>query len=234
MEVPLTPLEFARRAAALYGSREAVVDGDRGGSRIDAVLRSLRSLVAALAGAWRSGRATGSPTSRRTRTRSSNRSTRVPQIGAVLVPINYRLTADDFAYIINHTGATVVCAHADYLECRRRHRPRPTMPAGGGHFVGAREGRGGQGWLDYEERCVGRDASATRRIRRPPIDENDLLTINYTSGTTVAAQGRDDHASQRLHERGRHACAPADDRRRSRICGRCRCSTPTAGRSCGS
>ena len=41
----------------------------------------------------------------------------VPQIGAVLVPINYRLSADDFAYIITHTGATVVCAHADYLEC---------------------------------------------------------------------------------------------------------------------
>ena len=27
MEVPLTPLEFARRARSLYGNREAVVDG---------------------------------------------------------------------------------------------------------------------------------------------------------------------------------------------------------------
>ena len=33
----------------------------------------------------------------------------VPQIGAVLVPINYRLTAADFAYLINHSGARVVC-----------------------------------------------------------------------------------------------------------------------------
>ena len=40
----------------------------------------------------------------------------VPQIGAVLVPINYRLTADDFAYIIDHRGASVVCAHEDYLD----------------------------------------------------------------------------------------------------------------------
>src|SRR5439155_7237097 len=40
----------------------------------------------------------------------------VPQIGAVVVPINYRLTADDFAYIIGHSGASVVCADQDYLE----------------------------------------------------------------------------------------------------------------------
>ena len=40
----------------------------------------------------------------------------MPQIGAVLVPINYRLTADDFVYIINHSGSSVVCAHSDYLE----------------------------------------------------------------------------------------------------------------------
>ena len=40
----------------------------------------------------------------------------VPQIGAVLVPVNYRLTADDFAYIINHSGARIVCAHEDHLE----------------------------------------------------------------------------------------------------------------------
>src|SRR6266567_1017795 len=40
----------------------------------------------------------------------------VPQIGAVLVPVNFRLTPDDFAYIINHCGARVVCAHEDYLQ----------------------------------------------------------------------------------------------------------------------
>ena len=37
-----------------------------------------------------------------------------PQIGAVLVPLNHRLIADDFVYI-NHSGARIVCAHCDYL-----------------------------------------------------------------------------------------------------------------------
>ncbi len=40
----------------------------------------------------------------------------VPQIGAVLVPLNYRLTAEDFAYLLEHSGTRMVCAHRDYLE----------------------------------------------------------------------------------------------------------------------
>ena len=40
----------------------------------------------------------------------------VPQIGAVLVPINIRLKPEEIAYIVDHSGASVICAHADYLE----------------------------------------------------------------------------------------------------------------------
>ena len=43
----------------------------------------------------------------------------VPQIGAVLVPLNYRLTADDFVYLINHSGSRMVCADRDYLGSDR-------------------------------------------------------------------------------------------------------------------
>src|SRR5262245_40904329 len=39
----------------------------------------------------------------------------VPLLGAVLVPLNYRLTPDDFQYLITHSGASVVCADRDYL-----------------------------------------------------------------------------------------------------------------------
>src|SRR5215471_7244547 len=56
----------------------------------------------------------------------------VPQIGAVLVPINYRLIADDFSYIIKHSGAKVVCVHSDYLEVVEHLRPE--LP-GVKHFV---------------------------------------------------------------------------------------------------
>ena len=41
------------------------------------------------------------------------------------------------------------------------------------------------GWLDYE--ALVRDARGD--FTRPEIDERDLLTINYTSGTTSRPKG---------------------------------------------
>jgi len=109
----------------------------------------------------------------------------VPQIGAVLVPINYRLTAEDFVYIVNHSGASVVCAHGDYLKVVDGVRDR--MP-GVRHFVafegGSAAGEAG-GWLDYEAAI----AAAGPGFERPQISERDLLSINYTSGTTARPKG---------------------------------------------
>jgi len=104
----------------------------------------------------------------------------VPQIGAVLVPINFRLIADDFRYLIQHSGATVVCASADYLAgidgLRKDLR-------GVRHFVALDGGR--YDWLDYE--ALLDDASPD--FTRPAFGERDLLTINYTSGTTSRPKG---------------------------------------------
>jgi fatty-acyl-CoA synthase len=104
----------------------------------------------------------------------------VPQIGAVLVPINYRLTADDFAYIINHSGARVVCAHEDYLETVDRVRSQLTTVA---HFVALEGSR--DGWQPYEPLV----ASAPSGFAPAAVEETDLLTINYTSGTTSHPKG---------------------------------------------
>ncbi len=104
----------------------------------------------------------------------------VPLLGAVLVPINFRLVASDFAYIINHSDARVVCVHADQLAAVES--IRAACP-GVEHFV-ALEGRR-TGWLDYEAEL---DA-ARGEVERPAIDEDDLLTINYTSGTTANPKG---------------------------------------------
>jgi len=104
----------------------------------------------------------------------------VPQLGAVLVPINYRLTPDDFVYIINHSGATMVCADEDHLDAVDGIRDQiPNVR----HFV-AYEGAG-DGWIDYESRI----AAMPGQFERPEIAESDLLTINYTSGTTSQPKG---------------------------------------------
>jgi acyl-CoA synthetase (AMP-forming)/AMP-acid ligase II len=114
MELPLTPLEFARRARRLYGEREAVVDGD---------LRLTYAEFFARCDRWSAAlQALGVRPGDRVAYIAPNTHAQlesfyaVPQIGAVVVPINYRLTAADFAYLIAHSGAKVVCAHSDYLD----------------------------------------------------------------------------------------------------------------------
>src|SRR5581483_2109610 len=102
MEIALTPMEFARRARRLYSDREAVVDGD---------LRLTYRQFFERCDRWSSAlQALGVRQGDRVAYIAPNTHAHlaayyaVPQIGAVLVPINYRLTADDFEYIINHCG----------------------------------------------------------------------------------------------------------------------------------
>ena len=104
----------------------------------------------------------------------------VPMLGAVLVPVNYRLTADDFRYLITHSGASVVCAHADYLEAVDG--IRADLP-GVRHFVALEGAR--DGWVDYEAAV----AAAPPLPPLPAVNESGLLTINYTSGTTSRPKG---------------------------------------------
>jgi fatty-acyl-CoA synthase len=178
METPLTPLEFARRARKLYPERVAVVDGDLRWTyaqfldqcdRWSAVLQKL-----------------GINPGDRVAYLSSNTHAQlesfyaVPQIGAVLVPLNYRLIANDFVYLINHSGSRMVCADRDHLGTIDGIRDQlPKVE----HFV-ALTGEA-EGWLNYEAML----ATSSAEFVRPEIHETDLLTINYTSGTTSRPKG---------------------------------------------
>jgi fatty-acyl-CoA synthase len=178
MEVPITPLEFARRTRRLHGHREGVVDGglrltyEQLFDRCDRWSKALQGLEV-------------SPGDR-VATIAPNTHAQlesfyaVPQTGAVLVPINYRLTAEDFVYILNHSGASVVCAHSDYLDALDGVRDQLPQVRHFVAFEGARDG-----WLDYEAAVAG----ASPDFTRPEIGERDLLTINYTSGTTARPKG---------------------------------------------
>jgi fatty-acyl-CoA synthase len=178
METPLSPLDFARRARRLYGEEEAVVDGDLRLNyaafldRCDRWSSALQSL-----GVRQGDRVAYIAPNTHAQLESFYA---VPQIGAVLVPLNYRLTASDFSYMIRHSGSRVVCAHSDYLEAIDSIRGElPSVE----QFVALEGSR--SGWLDYEQALAG----ATPAFEQPEIGENDLLTINYTSGTTSRPKG---------------------------------------------
>src|SRR5437868_3354477 len=179
MEMPLTPLEFARRARRLYADREAVVDGDlrltyaRFFDRCDRWSHVLQNDLKVGHGDRIAYIAPNTHT-------QLEAFYAVPQLGAVLVPINYRLTASDFAAIIAHCGARIVCAQRDHLDAVDAIRTEvPDVE----RFIaldGVREG-----WLDYEELLL----AARPEFSRPPISEHDLVTINYSSGIGGGPRG---------------------------------------------
>ena len=88
MEIALTPIEFSRRARRLYEDKEAVVDGD---------LRFTYGEFFERCDRWSSGlQSLGIQQGDRVAYIAPNTHSHleayyaVPQIGAVLVPINYR------------------------------------------------------------------------------------------------------------------------------------------------
>jgi fatty-acyl-CoA synthase len=179
MELPLTPVDFLRRARKLHPGREAVVDGAvrhsyaEFGARCDRWAVALRQL--------------GVVPGDRVATIAANSSQHleqfyaIPLLGAVIVPLNYRLTSEDFAYLVGHSGATVLCVDADHLEAVdkvREHLPEVR------HFV-ALEGRR-PGWLAYEDLLA---AASPVGFTAAAVAETDLLAINYTSGTTSRPKG---------------------------------------------
>jgi fatty-acyl-CoA synthase len=183
MEEPLTPLEFMRRARRLYADREGVVDGGNRWTygqffdRCDRWSSALQHL-----GVRQGDRVAYIAPNTHAQLESFYA---VPQLGAVLVPLNFRLAADDFRYLLRHSGATVVCVSADYQPAIDA--IRDDLP-GVAHFVAldwhdATTGR--PGWLDYE--ALLREGAG--EFVRPAIGESDLLTINYTSGTTSRPKG---------------------------------------------
>ena len=178
METALTPLEFARRACSLYGDREAVVDGAQRWTYAQFFDRCDRWSSAL----QRLGVAPGDRVAYIAPNTHAHLEAfyAVPQLGAVVVPLNYRLLPADWVYMVNHSGSRVVCVHADYLDLVES--VRNEMPAVE-HFV-ALEGST-FGWLDYETML----AQAEPAWVRPDIQEGDLLAINYTSGTTAQPKG---------------------------------------------
>ena len=180
METPLTPLEFMRRARRLFGAREAVVDGSMRLTYEELFDRCDRwSAVLQRLGVKPGERVAYIANNTHAELESFYA---VPQIGAVVVPINYRLTADDFAYIIGHSGAKVVCAAPEYLEAVDGIRDRiPSVTS----FVALEGSR--EGWLSYEDEIA--SVASPVVFERPAIHETDLITINYTSGTTARPKG---------------------------------------------
>ncbi len=180
----LIPNDFLLRASRCFPDKLAVVDGEKQFTYADLQLRVNRWGNALLSlGVVKGDRvAILSPNSHWMFESFFG----VPEIGAVLVPLNYRLAADDFRYILSHSGAKVLLLDWEHAESIKKIREglhdlreiiflreRQPIPEGlEGH--------------DIEPFLAGASESD---LPDPGLDEKEMCTLNYTSGTTAKPKG---------------------------------------------
>ena len=182
MQVPLLLNDFLRRAAKLYPDKTAIVDEERRFTyrefqeRVNQLGHALLSL-----GIRKGDRVCIlSPNSHFFLESYYG----VTQIGAILVPLNYRLVAADHEYIINHAGVKCVLVDHEYTGVVDGIRPRLTTVE---HWIVAQHGRETPaGWTDWETLTAAQPKTATPEVEQ---DENDVTSINDTSGTTARPKG---------------------------------------------
>ncbi len=175
MIVPLTLADFLERAELVYGDREAVVDEPHppGGSlgritygEFAAMCRSQAAFLDDLGVAAGERVAIISPNAARFLVSLFG----VSAFGRVLVPVNFRLNAEEIRYILEHSGATVALIDPELADSVQHLAIKHRLVLGAA--------------TDAE--MFGR-RSATPRGR--VTDENTGVSINYTSGTTARPKG---------------------------------------------
>jgi len=107
------------------------------------------------------------------------------QIGAVLNPLNYRLSAGEVDFILKDAGSNILIAETCFGETVDRlngftHRIRHVIWTGEGDVSTAFE------VLRYEEEIQRISADV---VSPPDIDDNDVAHLYYTSGTTGRPKG---------------------------------------------
>jgi len=176
VKVPMTTSDFLDRAELAYGKRIGVVDepapfqdGGVGSLTYGQLAGRARAMAAGLdeLGVGRGERvAIVSHNSARLLESFYG----VCSYGRVLVPVNFRLSAAEVAYIVEHSGAEVLLVDPEVDEVLK------DVPATHRFMLGAES-----------------DAALQRRDREPvpweQPDEDATATINYTSGTTARPKG---------------------------------------------
>ncbi len=180
MFVPLSVLEFRDRAAAYFGDKIGVVDGDTSLTYRTWAERTHR-LANALVGL---GVAPGDRVSFITYNTHHLLEAYfgVLEAGAVLNPVNIRLAPHEIAYILDHAASGVVFFHRDFTPLVEAIAPQlSTRP----RFVVLEGEPGGVAGDEYEALLSG----GSSEPRHPQVDENAIAELFYTSGTTGLPKG---------------------------------------------
>ncbi len=106
-------------------------------------------------------------------------------VGAVTVPVNNAYTARELAYVLNDSDATWLIVHAEALATYEAARAEGQIALPPERvIVIAGDIEGGYNWEALFEA-----APADRHVPASPLRHDDLLNIQYTSGTTGFPKG---------------------------------------------
>ncbi|MCX7961679.1 MAG: acyl-CoA synthetase [Burkholderiales bacterium] len=184
--VPLTPLGFIERTAAVYPKRTAVIHGARRYTWAETYARC-RRLASALA-ARGIGRGDTVAVMLANTPEMYECHFGVPMTGAVLNTLNTRLDADAIAFMLNHGEAKVLITDREFSptieKALAKAKSRPfVVDVDDPEYRG--EGRR-LGDIEYEAFLASGDPQYAWRW---PEDEWDAIALNYTSGTTGDPKG---------------------------------------------
>jgi fatty-acyl-CoA synthase len=183
MKIPLTPIRFLRYAEQQHGGRTAVVCGD-----LRYTYKQFAERVGRLGGALRSA---GIQPGDRVAFLSLNCHRLleayygVLEAGAVLLPLNVRLSPDELAFILNDSGAKVLFVGKEFLDVAEKFRHNASTVQS--YFL--LEGEPQRNWLaprNYDQMLA---AAEPHRIDFMTVDEDSLAEIFYTSGTSANPKG---------------------------------------------
>jgi fatty-acyl-CoA synthase len=177
MKVPLTIGDYLRRGADVYGDRTAVFDepGTAGSlgrlnySELESRARGMALALDELAVDQGERVAIVSPNAARFLISYFG----VSGYGRILVPINYRLNADEIGYIVKHSGTSVLLVDPESEESLRGISAKHKIVLDG----------------TADDAALFAPAAADAKPAAWASDEDATASINYTSGTTARPKG---------------------------------------------
>jgi fatty-acyl-CoA synthase len=106
----------------------------------------------------------------------------VNKLGAVWLPLNYRLAADEWRYILGHAGARAIVTEPEL---------QPAIDGLAAELPELRErvlvgGPADEGWIAYEPLVATHEGSLVPDVE---AEQDDLQRLMYTSGTTSRPKG---------------------------------------------
>jgi fatty-acyl-CoA synthase len=182
MYLPLTPVRLKRHAAQVFGSKDGVVCNERRFTYRQFNERCDRLSNVLLAFGVQKGDRLAYLSFNCHRLLEAYFG--IPQIGAILLPLNIRLSPEELAYILNDAEPRMLFFDPEFIPLLEVLRPQLKSIE---HYVGLRDAKPDWACPSFYDDLLAKSEPAEIDYRG--IEENSVAELFYTSGTTAYPKG---------------------------------------------